>query len=84
MPRKHPAEPVSPAEYGGGPPDDEALEAAGYAAALDVWDQVSKAYANYVGDGELANAQLWSLRQAIRRQAIIGPFEGDELAHPDT
>lgn len=58
--------PVDPVQYGderwtGG---DEALEAAGYAAGHDVWDQVSKAYENYLGDGGLANAQLWSLLQA--------------------
>jgi hypothetical protein len=65
----HPSEPVSPADYGEGPADDAALEAAGWAAGLDVWGQVSKAYGNYLGDGTLANAQLWSLRQAIRAQA---------------
>jgi hypothetical protein len=61
--------PSSPADYGEGPADDAALEEAGYAAGLDVWDQVAKAYENYLGDGALANAQLWSLRQAIRAQA---------------
>jgi hypothetical protein len=61
------AGPTDPREYGderwaGG---DAALEEAGYAAGLDVWDQVTKAYENYLGDGGLANAQLWSLRQAV-------------------
>jgi hypothetical protein len=46
-------------------PDDAALEAAGYAAGHDVWDQVDKAYGNYLGDDDLGNAQLWSLKQAI-------------------
>lgn len=60
--------PVDPVQYGdekwaGG---DNALEAAGYASGLDVWDQVSKAYENYLGDPALANAQLWSLLQAER------------------
>ena len=62
--------PVSPAEYGSGYPDDEALEAAGYAAGLDVWGQVKKAYGNYLGDGDLANSQLWSLREAIRAELL--------------
>lgn len=58
--------PVNPEQYGderwsGG---DAALEAAGYASGLDVWDQVDKAYGNYLGDDGLANAQLWSLLQA--------------------
>jgi hypothetical protein len=48
---------------------DEMLKAEGWAAGLDVWEQVEKAYMAYLrGDGQLANAQLWSLRQAIRRQ----------------
>jgi hypothetical protein len=49
-------------------PDDAALEAAGYAAGLGVWDQVTKAYDNYLGDMDLSRAQLWSLRQAIRQE----------------
>ena len=67
----HPAEPGDPAGYGDPrwAAGDAALEDAGYAAGLDVWDQVDKAYVNYLGDAGLANAQLWSLRQAIRRQA---------------
>jgi len=56
--------PVSPAEYGDGM-DDAQLEEAGYAAGLDVWGQVEKAYGNYLGDGTLSNSQLWSLKQAI-------------------
>jgi hypothetical protein len=67
----HPSEPDNPADYGdprwvNGNRD---LDEAGYAFGLDVWDQVSKAYVNYLGDGGLANAQLWSLREAIRAQA---------------
>jgi hypothetical protein len=62
--------PEAPAQYGDTAyPDDAALEAAGYAAGLDVWDQVTKAYDNYLGDGDLSNAQLWSLRQAILKEA---------------
>jgi hypothetical protein len=59
--------PVSPQEYGSGQTDAE-LEADGYAAGLDVWGPVTKAYENFLGDGELANSQLWSLREAIRRE----------------
>jgi len=61
--------PVSPQEYGEGM-DDAELEAAGWASGLDVWGQVEKAYGNYLGDGTLANSQLWSLREAIRAEAL--------------
>jgi Family of unknown function (DUF6221) len=61
--------PVSPAEYGEGLTDAE-LEEQGYAAGLDVWGQVEKAYENYLGDGTLANSQLWSLREAVRHEAV--------------
>ena len=64
--------PVNPEEYGEGPADDEALEEAGYAAGLAVWGQVEKAYGNYLGDDALANSQLWSLREAIRAEALAG------------
>jgi hypothetical protein len=60
--------PVSPAEYGEGYTDEQ-LDAMGYASGLDVWGQVEKAYENYLGDGALANSQLWSLKQAILREA---------------
>lgn len=63
------SEPVSPAEYGEGMNDAE-LEEAGWAAGLDVWGPVDKAYSNFVGDSTLANSQLWSLREAIRRQVL--------------
>lgn len=59
--------PISPEEYSEGL-DDAGLEAAGYASGLAVWGQVEKAYGNYLGDGTLANSQLWSLREAIRRE----------------
>ena len=61
------AAPRSPQEYGEGM-DDAALEADGWAAGLDVWGPVSKAYANFVQDSTLANSQLWSLREAIRAE----------------
>jgi D-alanyl-D-alanine carboxypeptidase len=49
---------------------DEKLREQGWAAGMDVWGQVEKAYDNYLGDGVLANAQLWSLRQAIRAELL--------------
>jgi hypothetical protein len=61
--------PVSPAEYGEGM-DDAQLEEAGWASGLAVWGQVKKAYENYLGDGTLANSQLWSLREAIRAELL--------------
>ncbi len=72
--------PCDPAEYGSGFPDNEALEAAGYAAGLDVWGPVKKAYENFLGDGALANSQLWSLREAIRteiREELNAEWDGD-------
>jgi hypothetical protein len=68
--------PSSPAEYGEGPADDAALEEAGYAAGLDVWGPVTKAYENFLGDGVLANSQLWSLREAIRAELIAEQNQG--------
>jgi hypothetical protein len=66
MPR---SAPIPPAEYDGEHLDTDAkLEAEGWAAGLDVWEQVGKAYGNYLGDDTLANAQLWSLREAIRAE----------------
>lgn len=62
--------PRSPQEYGAGHPDDAALEADGWAAGLDVWGPVEKAYSNFVGDMTLANSQLWSLREAIRAELL--------------
>lgn len=61
--------PVSPTEYDPDDPyTDERLEEDGYATGLDVWGPVDKAYGNFLEDGALANAQLWSLRQAIRAE----------------
>lgn len=59
--------PTSPEEFGAGMTDAE-LEAAGWAAGLDVWGPVTKAYENFVGDMTLANSQLYSLAEAIRAQ----------------
>jgi hypothetical protein len=60
--------PRPPEQYGGENLDtDEKLIAADYAAGLDVWTHVRKAYIDHLGgDNILANAQLWSLREAIR------------------
>lgn len=67
--------PIPPEEYDGADLNtDEKLRAAGWAAGLDVWEQVGKAYEWYgpggdgVDAGALQNAQLWSLRQAIRKE----------------
>jgi hypothetical protein len=64
--------PQAPIEYDSDTeyPDDAALEAADWAAGLDVWGPVEKAYENFVQEGDLANAQLWSLREAIRRELL--------------
>jgi hypothetical protein len=60
--------PIPPADYDGEHLDtDEKLERAGWAAGLDVWEQVGKGYSEqYLGDDTLGNAQLWSLQEAIR------------------
>jgi hypothetical protein len=56
---------------------DDELEAEGMAIGLDVWPVVMHALTrNYDGDEQLANAQLWSLRRAIRAEVF------DELGHP--
>lgn len=63
--------PIPPEQYGGDHLNtDEKLKAEGWAAGLDVWEQVGKAYSNYLGDDTLANAQLWSLRQGIRGELL--------------
>lgn len=55
---------------------DEKLEAAGWAAGLKVWEQMGKAYEWYLNTGRddtpscLDNAQMWSLRRAIRRELL--------------
>lgn len=72
--------PIPPEEYArdtepGDPvlTDDE-LAAGGWAAGLDVWEQMGKAYEHYLNppggradypDG-LDNAQMWSLQEAIK------------------
>jgi hypothetical protein len=62
--------PIHPDDYDGEHLNTDAkLEAAGWAAGLDVWEQVGKGYSEwYLKDDTLGNAQLWSLRCAIRRQ----------------
>lgn len=61
--------PINPDDYDGEHLNtDEKLEAEGWAFGLGVWEQVAKAYGNYLGDDTLANAQLWSLREAIRAE----------------
>jgi len=64
--------PIPPEEYDGEHLNtDEKLRAAGWAAGLDVWEQVGKGYSEwYLKDDTLGNAQLWSLRQAIRAELL--------------
>jgi hypothetical protein len=69
--------PVHPDDYDGEHLNtDDKLREAGYAAGLDVWEQVGKAYCeHYLGDDTLGNAQLWSLREAIRAE-MLAEMEG--------
>ncbi len=61
--------PIHPDEYDGEHLNtDDKLRAEGWAAGLAVWGQVEKAYGDYLGDDTLANAQLWSLREAVRAE----------------
>lgn len=62
--------PIHPSEYDGEHLDtDEKLVAEGWAAGLDVWEQVGKGYSEfYLNDDTLGNAQLWSLQEAIRAE----------------
>lgn len=78
--------PIPPAEYDGEHLDtDDKLRAEGYAAGMDVWEQVGKGYTeHYLRDGILGNAQLWSLEQAIRadeRGKLLNLIES--LTDPD-
>jgi hypothetical protein len=77
--------PIHPDEYDGEHLNtDEKLVAEGWAAGLDVWEQVGKGYSEwYLKDDTLGNAQLWSLQEAIRaaeRERLAAPIA--EL-HPD-
>lgn len=70
--------PMHPVEYD--PEDVPELEADGWATGLDVWAPVEKAYVNALGgENTLANAQLWSLREAIRAEyaAELAQLAGD-------
>lgn len=63
--------PIPPAEYDGERLDtDEKLEAAGWAAGLDVWSVLDKVLGEAVRNGTVANAQLWSLREAVRAEHL--------------
>jgi hypothetical protein len=71
--------PVPPQEYtepGEQVLTDEVLAAQGWAYGLDAWEQLGKAYEWYLSEGRgdhpsgLDNAQMWSLQEAIRAQAI--------------
>jgi quercetin dioxygenase-like cupin family protein len=54
-------------------PDDDALEKAGRAAGMAVWDVIAGTYGDILGDGQLATAQLESLRRAILAEAATAP-----------
>ena len=73
--------PVHPDEYDGKHLNtDEKLRDAGWAAGLDVWEQVGKGYGEwYVKDDTVGNAQLWSLRNAIRREMVEELIRGEVL-----
>lgn len=70
--------PIDPSEYvddGEEVLTDEVLERDGWAVGLSVWEQMGKAYEWYLhapGGADiptgLDNAQMWSLRKAIRRE----------------
>jgi hypothetical protein len=74
--------PISPQEYAAGDGSgetpvltDEKLAEQGWAHGLGVWDQIGKAYEWYLSTGGdkpdgLDNAQMWSLQEAIRAEAI--------------
>jgi hypothetical protein len=49
---------------------DEKLRAAGWAAGLDVWSVLDKTHGDALSDGTVANAQLWSLREAVRAELM--------------
>lgn len=83
--------PIPPAEYDGEHLDtDDKLREAGWAAGLDVWEQVGKGYSEwYLGLNEraegdtLGNAQLWSLRKAIRRE-LVEELVAAEVIYPES
>lgn len=64
--------PIPPEQYDGEHLNtDDKLRAHGWAAGLDVWEQVGKGYTEYyLKDDTLGNAQLWSLREAIRAEHL--------------
>jgi hypothetical protein len=71
--------PISPQEYAAGDRGQETpvltdanLAEGGWAYGLDAWEQIGKAYDNYLGNGALANAQMWSLQEAIKAHARRG------------
>lgn len=71
--------PVHPDRYEGEHLNtDEKLEAEGWAAGLRVWEQMGKAYEQYLSygnvDSAVGNAQMWSLREAIRAELLAELF----------
>jgi hypothetical protein len=71
--------PIPPADYDGEHLDtDEKLRAEGWTAGLDVWAVLDKVLGDALGDSAVANAQLWSLREAVRaeQRAELDRVEG--------
>ncbi len=65
------AGPVHPDEYDGEHLSSDAkLREEGWAAGLDVWGVLDKTHSDALADGTVANAQLWSLQQAVRAQTL--------------
>lgn len=91
--------PISPEAYAAGDGSGETpvltdgkLAEGGWAFGLGVWGQLGKAYEWYLSQGGdhpdgLDNAQMWSLQEAIRAQAIrefaewIYRHGGEEVRH---
>jgi hypothetical protein len=70
--------PIRPDDYDGEHLNtDEKLEEEGWAAGLNVWGVLDKVLGDALSDDTVANAQLWSLRQAVRAELL------KELVQPD-
>jgi hypothetical protein len=63
--------PLRPTGAGGKTLDTDAkLRERGFIAGLESWPRVQDAFSERVGNNAVANAQLWSLQQAIRAHAL--------------
>lgn len=76
------AEPEDPA--GTRWPDDAALEAAGYAAGMDVWGVIRNCYGDILDGGDdLAEGQLQSLKRAILAEHAAELAAGQSSGRPE-